>query len=395
MISSAAPATLAHPFVEAIELPVSPLVASLIAAAIVAALAYRWPAATRRAEPASGPFASWEGPLGPGRTAARIAAIGLAVLAVVAGRMGPDSELRNLAPALLVGAGWPLLVLASAVAGPVWRWLDPWDGVARALAPGAPATAPSGVHPAAVPAAAWAWYLVAFRDSLRPGTVALVFGAYSIATIIGALATGRGRWLGACEPIGLVFSWIARLPRRALTGWTPPPGAELVLGVLAGGLVLGLFRDSSLAPPAVGGSLAVVAASAAGGALVVLAGRIGARRGAAGSVAAGMVPALAGVAVALALARNRLLVSVQLLPGLASDPLGRGWDLFGTADWSIEPSPLGVAGRAAVQVAVLLAGHVAGAVVVARRTVDVRARDAGAVALTVSAGLSVAAVTAV
>ena len=109
---------------------------------------------------------------------------------------------------------------------------------------------------------------------------------------------------------------------------------------------------------------------------------------------AGAVPALAGVALALALARSRLLTSVQLLPILVSDPLGRGWDLFGTADWGVNPDPLGVAGRAAVQVGILLAGHVAGGAVVARRVPDARSRDAALGVLAVSAAIGAASIAA-
>jgi hypothetical protein len=389
---------LAHPFLEAVELPVSPLVAALAAGALVIAAGYRWPA-SGRGHTAAAPTASWEGSLGPGQVAGRVLGVALAALAVAAGRIGPESQLRNLAPALLVGAGWPLLVAASALIGPAWRWLDPWDGTARLLARDASPGDTGGVHPAAVPAAAWAWYLVAFPDALRPATLALAFGAYSIATIAGALAMGRRRWLSRFEPFGLVFSWIARLPRGGLRAWAPPPGAEAVLGTLLGGLVFGLFRGSSLAPDALSGSawatggVGVAAAMGAGG--LVLAARIGTRRGAPGSVAAGAVPALAGVAIALALARNRLLTSVQLLPIVAGDPLGRGWDLFGTADWGVNPDPLGVAGRAAVQAAILLTGHVAGGVVVARRAPDVRSRDAALAVLALSAAIGAASIAAV
>jgi hypothetical protein len=390
---------LAHPFLEAVELPVSPLVAALAASAIVIALGYRWPASTRAGSTLTAPMSSWEGSLRPGQVVARAGSVALAVLAVVAGRVGPDSELRNLAPALLVGAGWPLLVGVSAVAGPVWRWLDPWDATARLLARDAPASGSERVHLAALPAAAWAWYLVALPESLRPATVALTFGAYSIATIVGALALGRRRWLGQYEPFGIVLAWIARLPRRGLTGWSPPPGAEVVLGTLLGGLTFGLFRGSSLAPDALSGSgwatAMVGLAAVAGAAGVVLAQRGATRRGAPGSVVAAAIPAVAGVALALALARNRLLTSVQLLPVLASDPFGRGWDLFGTADWGVNPDPLGVAGRAAVQAAILLAGHVAGVVVVATRVSEVRSRDAAIAVLAVSAAVATASIAAV
>jgi hypothetical protein len=94
------------------------------------------------------------------------------------------------------------------------------------------------------------------------------------------------------------------------------------------------------------------------------------------------------------MARNRMFVSLQLLPSLASDPLGLGWDLFGTAGGAIDPNPLGTTGLAVVQALVLLIGHCVGAYVFARRS-PARARPAGAIAVALSLAVSIMAVAAV
>jgi hypothetical protein len=65
---------------------------------------------------------------------------------------------------------------------------------------------------------------------------------------------------------------------------------------------------------------------------------------------------------------NRLFTSVQLLPGLLGDPFGRGWDLLGAAGAGLDPAPLGTRGLLWAQLVVALAGHVAGALAVARAT---------------------------
>jgi hypothetical protein len=114
-------------------------------------------------------------------------------------------------------------------------------------------------------------------------------------------------------------------------------------------------------------AVGVVGACVAVAAMFVFLDRWSGRLGAPGSVAVAAVPAVASVILAVAMARNRLFVSLQLLPILASDPFGRGWNLFGTADWGLVPEPLGDGGRALAQALVLVAGHVAGAVVLARR----------------------------
>jgi hypothetical protein len=143
---------------------------------------------------------------------------------------------------------------------------------------------------------------------------------------------------------------------------------------MAGGLLFGALRRTSLwgvlnvAPLALLYATAgLVASSALVGGMFWGLGRWSARLGDAGAVTAASVPAVASVAVALGMARNGLFTSLQLLPALASDPFGLGWDLFGTADWAVRPDPLGHVGLSLAQIVVLAAGHVAGAWVLTRR----------------------------
>ncbi|MGH2554686.1 MAG: hypothetical protein ACRDHO_03080 [Actinomycetota bacterium] len=364
------------------HVPATPLLA-VLAVMLVAAVVARAPSPQRRREEVPGDEAqltSWAGRLSPGQVAGRALAIGLVALAVLAGRIGSENQLRNIAPALVVGAGWPFLVLASTVIGGVWRWLDPWDGLARALGQrdrdpreGPGAYLGVEVWPAVVPAMAWAWYLSAFRHALSPRAVGTAVAGYSIVTVAGCLAFGRRQWLPRVEVFGLLFGWLARLPHRRLVSWIVPAGGEAVLGVLAGGLLFGAVRRSSLwgtlnvVPLAdLYAAAGVVGASAAMAGLFVVLGRWSGRLGAPGSVAAAVVPALASVIVAVAMVRSLLSTSVQFLPILASDPFGRGWNLFGTADWAV-PEPLGDGVRALAQAIVLVAGHFAGALVLTRR----------------------------
>jgi hypothetical protein len=53
-------------------------------------------------------------------------------------------------------------------------------------------------------------------------------------------------------------------------------------------------------------------------------------------------------------------VQGQALIPLASDPFGRGWDLFGSADHGVDLSPISANHVWYVQVISLVAGHVAG-----------------------------------
>lgn len=390
---------LAHPLTQPFTLPVSPLVAALAAAGVVLVVALAWPEAGR---PARGRpdhvAASWAGALSVPVVVTRLLAVGLLVLAVVAGRLGVDDELENLASALVVGAAWPLLVAASISVGPVWRWIDPWDGIARTLARGEPDVAPRHVWPAALLAAAWAWYLSAYSDPLDPRSVGAILALYTLLTVAGCLAVGRVRWLATAEPLGIVLSWMALLPRGRLVDWDPPRGAEVLLGSLAGGLLFGAARRSQLwgslntVPDAdLVAAAGLVASCAGASAVLVLAAGTAARLGARGAAARAAVPAVAGIVLAVAMDRNRLFTSVQLLPALLGDPLGRGWDLLGRAGAGLDPAPLGTRGLLLAQLAVLAAGHAIGAVVVAQR-VRRRARGPIAVALAILVGAGVIAV---
>jgi len=218
------------------------------------------------------------------------------------------------------------------------------------------------------------WYLSATSDPLEPRTVGLMLAVYTVVTVAGCVAFGRVRWLAHAEPIGVVLSWMSLLPRGRLPGWSPPRGAEALLGVLVGGVAFGAVRRSqqwtgadaatgtwAYATAALLGMCAVVAA------LLVLTSRVAARVGGQSGVARAVVPVAAAVVLAVAMGRNRLTSSVQLLPGLFGDPFGFGWDLLGPAVEGLNPAPLGINGLLAAQVAVLVVGHLIGAIVAARR----------------------------
>jgi hypothetical protein len=379
---------LAHPLTQHGSLPVSPLVAAFFGVLAVAVVSYWRTGAGEGTREGAGPFHSWEGDLGPAMIAGRCVGIALLVLAIVAGRVGEDFQLENLAPALVIGTAWPLLILASAVVGPVWRWLDPWDGIARWGAEATEAGEPvRTVHWAAVSAFAWVAYSSAYVEPLDPRAVGAALAIYSVATVAGCLVFGRSSYLARGEVFGLLFGWVARVPRRALSRWMPPAGAELVLGVLAGGLLYGALRRSELwgsLNTAEGAALysgaGVLGSTLAGAGLMAGLERWAARR-APGAVAVALVPAVAALAVALALANNVLFTSVQLLPDLLGDPFGFGWDLLGEAGRGLDPAPLGTTGLVVTQLVVLLAGHAVGAYAASRR-VDASGR------LPVTLGLS-------
>ena len=373
----------------------SPVVAAAAGAVLVFVVALVWPRRRDGRERPDAVTASWAGPLSAFQIAVRVVAVALLALSIAAGRLGEDDELENLAPALVVGVAWPLLFLVSVAVGPIWRWTDPWDAVARATAPSRTDLPGASVWPAALVALAWVWYLSAYADTLSPRSVGAILALYTVFTVAGCLALGRERWLSSAEPLGIALSWMALLPRRRLSDWSPPRGAEALLGVLAGGVLFGAIRRSELwgGLNAVDDATAlatfgVVVSSGVIAAMLVWFARQADHQGARGSTARAVVPAIAAIVLAVAMDRNRLTTSLQLLPGLLGDPFGRGWDLFGEAGVGLDPAPLGTTGLSVVQYGVLLTGHLAGAVVLARG-VDRGSREPAALGLSLLTGASV------
>lgn len=384
---------LAHPLTQPFQLPFSPLAAATAGGALVFLTAMAVPRAAGP-DARSHPTASWVGPLSHLQVATRTLAVGVLALAVAAGRLGADDELDNLAPALVVGTLWPVLVLASVVTGPLWRLIDPWDALARALK-ATRATEGASVWPAVVPALAWVWYLSAYTETLDPRSVGALLVLYTLFTIAGCLALGRVRWLSSVEPFGILLSWLALVPRRRLHGWNPARGAEVLLGVFAGGVLFGAVRRSQLwgglntaGQADLYAALGVIVFSAVVAGLLVLM-RLSLQPSRAEAAAAGAaLPVVAGIVIAVAMERNRLSTSLQLLPELFGDPFGRGWELLGGWEVRLDPAPLGTTGLLWAQLGVLLTGFVLGAALLARR-VDRGDRPPAALLLTVLASAAV------
>ena len=223
---SAADVVVTHPVFEHAGSGFPPLLLASITAWLVFVVAFALPerAAAGRSEegPAEhpeeppdqqpgAPLTSWSGRLSPLQWAGRLVAIFVLLVTIAAARLGSDDQLENIAPALVVGAAWPLLVLASIVAGPVWRWLDPFDELARLLGGGPKrdadsAAEPDSVWPAALLLLPWVWFLSASADPLAPRSVGIVLAAYTAVTLAGCVALGRERWLARAEPLGIVLS---------------------------------------------------------------------------------------------------------------------------------------------------------------------------------------------
>ena len=372
-VSVNVPFVLAHPLTAAVAetLPVSPAFLSIVAACVVAGVA-RLAATTALVDgpTVQVPLRPWVAAprLPPALWATRVVGVALLAAMILVTRFGVVGSFVGVSPVLAIptivlAAVYPVLVIAAAVGGDVWEWFDPWDSLGRVIA-GSDATAeePGDVRPALPLAAAALWFATALRTPEDPRVFGAALAVYSLVTLLGCLVLGRRRWLSRAEVFGLFLSWVARLRNRRLVSWAPPRGAAALVGVVAGGLLFGELRTSSLwgvrdVLPlgwawAAGGLLACCAAGAA---VVSIGERVATRSGAAGSVVAAAVPTTAGIVVALALTQNRMFDGLALLARLLGAPPTLRLDLAGV------PSLL-------TQVGILLLGTAAGAAVAARRT---------------------------
>ena len=420
---------LAHPLTEPGGLGMPPLSVALAAVVLVAAVLTLAPI-RRSAEPAHGAgpaLPSDPGRFGWARTATRAASALLLLGCIYAARRGSGDGLSNITPPLVVGVAWPVLLLAGAALPGLWRWIDPWGAITTAVERAAGAPAPDAASPpeptgagdgprpeepawsafgATVTAVAVMYFLVVQANSTQPRTIGVALAAYTIAMVAFGVAAGSAA-LARVEVFGLTVRWAGELRRRWLSQWDVPAGAEIVLGVLGAGMLFDLLRRSGgletilrsdamrwaltsdvQRPVRVGFLLACGLASG----LAYLAERHSRRAGSAGQVAAALLPVVLALLVVGKL--RRLLVSLQLLPIVGRDPLGRGWDLLGRSTTVIDPNPFGTNAQRWFAVALLTAAGITGAVALRRRIGTAAVRGAAAVALYLLVGLAVLGVTA-
>lgn len=338
--------------------------------------------------------------------------LGVALFAAVvaSGLAGTAVPADNLAPAAVYVAFWVGVPLLSALVGDVFRALSPWRAVARAAAwaagraRGRPARAPLsyparlGRWPAAAGVVAFAWVELVYVDRTVPAQLAVLALAYATVQLAGMGLFGIEPWSRRADAFGVAFGLFARLaplaardgrlvarrPLAGLAGLAPEPGTVALVCTLIGattfdgavngalwGEVGGALDDgftalgaSSVAAGHLAGSLGLAGAIAlvAGLYAAGVAGMRGAVPGAPRRLAARFAHTLVPIALAYALAHYFSLVVFQGqdLVRLASDPLGNGADLLGTADRRTDLGAVSATSIWYVQVAGLIAGHVAG-----------------------------------
>jgi hypothetical protein len=342
----------------------------------------------------------------------------LAAVTVIVAALGPNNSGTNPAPTWVYVWFWVGLVPASLLLGPIWRLLnplrtlsagiarlagDPGQRHARPLPPG------SGYWPAAVALTAFAWLELVYPYRDEPYTLLVFFVLYAWAQLAAAFRYGQA-WFArgdAFEVYSTLLAHLCPIGRRAdgrlglrnplagLAGLRPEPGLVAVVCVLLGSTAFdGLSRTrwwgdlTLLASPLVNLVAGTVGLLAAIGVVVVTytaatrASEQYRRVDAAGDpgdrperqFVHSLVPILVGYTVAHYF--SLLVFQGQAGYILASDPLERGWDLFGTADWKVNLLLVSTSAIALVQVGAIVTGHVLGVVTAHDRSVALfRGRD--------------------
>jgi hypothetical protein len=343
-------------------------------------------------------------------------AIGVAIFAVVvyAGLAGSQSPQENLAPTFVYVVFWVGIPFASLLLGDVFRAVNPWRAVARAVAWVVSRVAGAGAlpepleyprrlgrWPAAIGILAFAWLELVSVHRDDPSLLATLALAYAAIQLVGMSLYGIDAWLRNADPFGVWFGLIARLaplrwrdralavrrPLEGLPALDPRPGTVALVCVAIGtttfdGLSqgrlwndvapdlqqrfidLGLSAQGALQAAFTVGLLVAVAAVATLYRLGVAGMRTVGEGHDARELARLFVHTLVPIALAYVVAHYFSLLGYQgqAVAYLVSDPLGNGSDLFGTASSTIDYGWISATGIWYVQVGALVVGHVAGLV---------------------------------
>jgi hypothetical protein len=348
---------------------------------------------------------------------------GLLVVVWLAALFGKPDAGDNLAPTFVWVVFWLGLVPLVVVFGNLWSVLSPWRAGADAVAwawsragrswePAAEYPERLGRWPAAVLFLAFATLELAYPRAAEPRTLALAIVVYSWITWAGMLVFGRRRWIENGEAfhvyfglLGLIAPFavrevdgrrkvVVRLPLAGLTIRELRPGTTAFVIVMLGSVAFDGFSrivwwqerlynleaeyivDSPRIADLVAtgfnflgilGTIAVIGLAFLAAAWVAKV--VGGLEASVGSLFAG---SLVPIALAYAVAHYFTLFvnQGQFAISLASDPFGKGWDLFGTSDFqpSLFNSPNAIW---YTQVAVLIVGHVMGLTLAHDRAVAV------------------------
>ncbi len=323
--------------------------------------------------------------------AGRAVGLVLFVLLLVAAWFGDRDTVDNIAPVFVYVVFWVGMTLVCALVGDLWRVVNPFDTLAALVGTKSPKPYRWGHWPAVAALTGFVWLELVYPDRAQPRTLAVAVVVYTVLVLLATVRWGRG-WLRQGEGFTVFFGVLAHMaplyadekgriclrpPLSGLVGLRPDAATQALVIVALGstsydGLSrtrfwIDLTRNMEPFQVALLGTVGLVWAVS----VVTLAfvgamritGRMERRRHP--ELTAAFVHSLVPIAFAYALAHyfSLLVFEGQSALALASDPLGRGWDIFGTADNPVDFTAVSTTTIAYVQAAGIIAGHVAGVVI--------------------------------
>jgi hypothetical protein len=325
---------------------------------------------------------------------------GMLLLVVFAGLFGNQDPIRNIAPVMVWIIAWVGLAFLSVLLGDIWKLLNPWNAIfalaevccrrVRAdvrLAFRRRYPEPLAAWPAVLLLVAFAWMELVWSGRNDPAALAVALVAYSVLTFFGMALFGREKWLEQGEVFTLVFGTFARFGplaairqrpgirvRMPLAGLLSEEPATFSMVALVVALLATVTFDGLLETPlwaridvaildwaseptfgsvpilredqmvrlarSVGLVLCILLFLAAYSVVCSLAAAAAGKRATAqtGLVLRRFVLPLVPIAIAYHVAHyfSLFFLGGQYVIPLLSDPLGRGWNLFGTAQYQID-----------------------------------------------------------
>ena len=333
-----------------------------------------------------------------------VRAFGLVALGVLlyAGLAGNTNPSVNIAPVAVYIVFWVGLQAVSALVGDVWLHMNPFttiaDAAVRLRGRDHDANRGAGNQWWAVAAiGGFVWLELAFHDNAEPRVLGVYLAVYTVAMLAGAAVFGRG-WLHDAEGFGVLFTKLAamaplhrdggalrlRAPLAALATLPAKRGSTAFILVVLGSTTFDGFTRSSVwldvAADRTGWSLTAV--NTVGLAFVIFAvfvlyrAAIAAMAAVTGDsereLADAFAPSLMPITAAYTIAHyfSYLLLEGQQIIARASDPFGRGWDLFGTATYRVDYTAISTDTIAWTQTAAIAVGHVLAVAVAHDRAVE-------------------------
>jgi hypothetical protein len=332
--------------------------------------------------------------------------VALLVIVVVAGFVGPDAPLDNLASTFVMITFWVGFVLLSILFGDVFRAFNPWRAIGRAtgalVGRRAPARRPYpeqlGRWPAVVGLVLFTWIELVGEWGGKPSLLVTAVVGYTVVTLAAQSVYGVETWTRRGEAFSVYYNLLSRISpfetRDGVVGVRPPlaglPRLDPAPGTVAFvAAMIGTVTFDGLSQGDVWGSIepwlqdvftaigfgqitALDLANTIGlvGCVALVAGFYALGMEGARSVGGDLLAArlrklfvhtLVPIAAVYAMAHyaSYLFEEGSAIRYLASDPFGQGWDLLGSADAAINFALLGDHFTWYLQVGLVVLGHVA------------------------------------